>query len=186
MSVNKAVGEENCFLDSRNVCCYLENHILMLLVSILSVLSFCATLNCCFCPSFCLITWHCWKYWSARGTGWPAWPFWNNYQFSELPGAFCKPRINSKALSGKLLVDQNYEIFNLAIIALQRLIANWFCQLQMLPARNNFWFDKKTDPTDDHKHEAWQINLDHELHLFSLDPHLKATWCIGSWGTKGD
>ena len=50
----------------------------------------------------------------------------------------------------------------------------------MLPARNNFWFDKKTDPTDDHKHEAWQINLNHELHLFSLDPHLKATRCIGA------
>ena len=63
------------------------------------------------------------------------------------------------------------------------------------PARNNFWFDQETDPTDYNKHESWKVdlknisnsdntifnnNLYQKLGLFSLKMNLKATGSIST------
>ena len=48
------------------------------------------------------------------------------------------------------------------------------------PARNNLRLDEKTDPGGDDEHEWGEIDLDQELHLFSLQSHLDPTGSIGS------
>ena len=51
-----------------------------------------------------------------------------------------------------------------------------------LPSRNHLRFDEEADPTGDHKHEAWQVDLDLVLHLLPLQAHLEPTSCVVSRG----
>ena len=54
--------------------------------------------------------------------------------------------------------------------------------VKYLPSRHDLRFDEEADPAGDHEHEAGQVDLDQELHLLPLQPHLYPTGGVGPAG----
>ena len=58
---------------------------------------------------------------------------------------------------------------------------NILCKKRYSPSGNNLRLNEKADPGGHNEHKRWKINLNQELHLFSLQSHLDSTGSISTF-----